>query len=152
MIEIMIIAVISLFSYYLFSRFDILEKIVAFSAKYESYEVDEIVSTIIVLVFCLAWFSIRRWHETARANDIISRKNIEIQSAYDEIKQLRGILPICSFCKKIRDDSGYWEQVDIYIQKHSDADVSHSICPKCLEKNYPEEFLEMYDEKIKQAE
>lgn len=55
-----------------------------------------------------------------------------------EVKKLRGILPLCSFCKKIRDDKGYWEQVDMYIQKNSEADVSHSICPDCLKNNYPE--------------
>jgi hypothetical protein len=54
-----------------------------------------------------------------------------------EIKILRGILPLCSFCKKIRDDKGYWEQVDIYIHKHSQADISHSICPECMKEHYP---------------
>ena len=59
------------------------------------------------------------------------------KKAAEEIKVLRGILPLCSFCKKIRDDEGYWEQVDIYIHKHSQADISHSICPECLKKHYP---------------
>jgi hypothetical protein len=59
------------------------------------------------------------------------------KKAAEEIKDLRGILPLCSFCKKIRDDEGYWEQVDIYIHKHSQADISHSICPECLKKHYP---------------
>ncbi|MFC1885285.1 GAF domain-containing protein [Thermodesulfobacteriota bacterium] len=58
------------------------------------------------------------------------------KKALQEIRALRGILPLCSFCKKIRDDEGYWEQVDIYIRKHSKADISHSICPECMEKHY----------------
>jgi PAS domain S-box-containing protein len=62
----------------------------------------------------------------------------ELQSALDEVQTLRGILPLCSFCKKIRDDSGYWEQVDIYIHKHSQADISHSICPDCAREHYPD--------------
>ena len=49
----------------------------------------------------------------------------------DELKILRGILPLCSFCKKIRDDKGYWERVDVYISKYSEADISHGICPDC---------------------
>ncbi|MCD4678212.1 MAG: hypothetical protein K8S18_19800 [Desulfobacula sp.] len=53
-----------------------------------------------------------------------------------EIKKLKGFLPICSSCKKIRDDKGYWEQVDVYIQKHSDTLFSHGICPECSEKLY----------------
>jgi PAS domain S-box-containing protein len=62
----------------------------------------------------------------------------ELQEALTEIKALRGILPLCSYCKKIRDDQGYWEQVDVYIRKHSRADVSHGICPDCAKKFFPE--------------
>ena len=58
------------------------------------------------------------------------------KKAIEEIKTLRGILPLCSFCKKIRDDDGYWEQVDIYIHKHLPADISHSVCPDCMKKHY----------------
>ena len=62
----------------------------------------------------------------------------ELQVALKEIKTLRGILPLCSFCKKIRDDKGYWEQVDVYIHKHLQADISHSICPDCAKEHYPD--------------
>ena len=62
----------------------------------------------------------------------------ELRKALDEIKTLRGILPLCSFCKKIRNVSGQWENVDTYIHKHSQADVSHGICPDCMKKHYPE--------------
>ncbi len=54
-----------------------------------------------------------------------------------EIKTLRGIVPICSHCKKIRDDKGYWNHLEAYIQKHSDASFSHGICPECAGKLYP---------------
>jgi len=64
----------------------------------------------------------------------------ELNKALSEVKTLRGILPLCSFCKKIRDDKGYWEQVDVYIHKYSQADISHSICPDCMKKNYPEHY------------
>lgn len=63
---------------------------------------------------------------------------VELQKALGEIKTLRGILPLCSFCKKNRDDKGYWEKVDVYIHKHSQADISHSVCPECMQKHYPE--------------
>ena len=68
----------------------------------------------------------------------------ELQGALKEIKTLRGILPLCSFCKKIRDDKGYWEQVDVYIHKYSQADISHSICPECAKEHYPD--LELFDD------
>ena len=60
----------------------------------------------------------------------------ELQNSLAEIKTLRGIIPICSVCKKIRDDKGYWKQVETYIQDHSEAEFSHSICPECA--LYPE--------------
>lgn len=63
-----------------------------------------------------------------------------LQTALAEVKTLRGILPICSFCKKIRDDEGAWNQVEVYVQKRSDANFSHGICPDCLEEHYPDEF------------
>jgi hypothetical protein len=68
----------------------------------------------------------------------------ELQKAIDEIKTLKGILPFCSICKKIRDDQGYWNQVDVYIDEHSEADISHSICPECAKKHYPD--YDIYEE------
>jgi len=62
----------------------------------------------------------------------------ELQKAFDEIKKLQGIMPICSYCKKIRDDQGYWNQVEDYVSRHSEAQFSHSICPECLKKHYPD--------------
>ena len=61
-----------------------------------------------------------------------------IQQQLDEIKTLRGILPICSHCKKVRDDKGYWETIESYISAHSEAEFSHGLCPKCIEALYPE--------------
>jgi hypothetical protein len=71
----------------------------------------------------------------------------ELQGALSEIKTLRGILPICSFCKNIRNDEGYYEQIEGYIHKHSGVDFSHTICPPCMEKHYPEEFASIAKKK-----
>jgi hypothetical protein len=62
----------------------------------------------------------------------------ELQEALGEIKQLSGLLPICASCKKIRDDKGYWNQIESYISKHSEAKFTHGICPECAKKLYPE--------------
>lgn len=79
--------------------------------------------------------------------EIVIRKQTEeerealigkLQSALKEIRSLEGILPLCSFCKKIRNDANEWEEVDAYIHTHSQADVSHSICPDCMKKHYPD--------------
>ena len=59
-----------------------------------------------------------------------------LQQALSEIKTLKGLIPICAQCKKVRDDSGYWQQVESYITDHSEAEFSHSICPDCKNKLY----------------
>lgn len=66
------------------------------------------------------------------------RKHTIIQQQLEQIKTLRGLLPICSHCKKIRDDTGYWETIEVYVRDHSDAEFTHGICPDCVETHYPE--------------
>ena len=58
----------------------------------------------------------------------------EVEEALSRVKQLQGLLPICSYCKKIRDDQNYWHQVESYVGQHTDARFSHGICPECTEK------------------
>lgn len=76
----------------------------------------------------------------ARHEDLMRLRHLnkELEKALSEIKTLRGILPICANCKKIRDDKGYWNAVEDYIRNHSEAEFSHSICPECSKKLYPE--------------
>ena len=62
----------------------------------------------------------------------------ELQEALTRVKTLSGLLPICAGCKKIRDDKGYWQQVETYIKEHSDADFTHGLCPDCFERLYPQ--------------
>ena len=67
---------------------------------------------------------------------------VELEAALAKVKLLSGFIPICASCKKIRDDTGYWQQVESYIQKHSNAEFSHSICPECSHRLYPELYPE----------
>ena len=60
----------------------------------------------------------------------------ELQDALSKVKKLSGFLPICASCKRIRDDKGYWNQIESYIRDHSDIDFSHGICPECAQKLY----------------
>jgi PleD family two-component response regulator len=62
----------------------------------------------------------------------------ELSEALDTVKKLEGMLPICMFCKKIRNDKGYWEQVELYISEHSDVRFSHGLCEECSKKHYSE--------------
>lgn len=77
----------------------------------------------------------------------IQRRNMheEKEKALQEVKILSGFLPICASCKKIRDDQGYWNQIESYIRDHSEAEFSHGICPDCAKKLYPD--LDLYNDK-----
>jgi hypothetical protein len=66
----------------------------------------------------------------------------ELQNALEEVKTLRGIIPICSYCKQIRDDKGMWKGLETYIHEHSDAQFSHSLCPAC----YAEQLKKLAEE------
>ncbi len=68
----------------------------------------------------------------------------ELEEALNNVKKLSGLLPICSHCKKIRDDKGYWNQIESYIHEHSEAVFSHGICQECAKKHYPD--LDLYDD------
>ncbi|MCI5135910.1 MAG: PAS domain S-box protein [Candidatus Electrothrix sp. AW2] len=93
--------------------------------------------------------------------DIHDRKEIELENkrlmqelrkALSSVKVLSGLLPICACCKKIRNDHGYWEQVEVYIGAHSDADFSHGICPECAKRLYPDLFVDNTVKKYKNAD
>ncbi|HEV3083068.1 MAG TPA: response regulator [Gemmataceae bacterium] len=64
----------------------------------------------------------------------LARRVDELENALARVKQLHGLLPICSYCKKIRDDQNYWQQVEAYISSHTDAQFSHGVCPDCYER------------------
>lgn len=68
----------------------------------------------------------------------IRRQQKALEEALAKVKLLSGFLPICCNCKKIRNDTGYWEQIEVYIREHSEAVFSHGICPECMYKLYPE--------------
>ncbi|HCL00303.1 MAG TPA: hypothetical protein DHW42_09405 [Candidatus Marinimicrobia bacterium] len=84
--------------------------------------------------------------------DITDRKKAEgereriiqdLQDALNRVKTLSGLIPICAGCKKIRDDEGYWSDVELYISKHSEAEFSHGLCSECMEKLYPEQYARL---------
>lgn len=95
-----------------------------------------------LLIFALVFF----WTRSLQ-REIQARKKIEeernalidqLKQTLREVKTLRGFLPICSHCRKVRKDSGYWQQIEAYIQEHTDAKISHGICPECMRELYPE--------------
>jgi hypothetical protein len=73
-----------------------------------------------------------------RAEEKITAQRDELEKALADIRRLRGILPICANCKKIRNDEGYWDRVEDYIRDHSEAEFSHGLCPDCARELYPD--------------
>lgn len=76
--------------------------------------------------------------ERKRAEEDRERVILELKAALAQVRTLSGLLPICANCKKIRDDQGYWTQIESYIREHSEADFSHGVCPECIENLYPD--------------
>lgn len=79
--------------------------------------------------------------------DLLEQQTVELKEALEKVKVLSGIIPICAWCKKIRNDSGYWDQLENYISAHSDADFTHGVCPECFEKQ-KKEIDEMEDRSL----
>jgi PleD family two-component response regulator len=86
--------------------------------------------------------------ELKKARDKERELIFKLKDALTKVKQLSGLVPICSRCKKIRDDEGYWQRVEEYIEMHSEAQLTHSLCPECVIKLFPE----MSDEILEEAE
>jgi len=86
---------------------------------------------------------------TERRRTEEERENLirKLNDALAKIKTLKGLLPICAWCKKIRDDGGYWKKVETYIKEHSEAFFTHCICPECLKKESPETYDEVSRER-----
>lgn len=76
--------------------------------------------------------------ELMALNRLLEQRNEQLKKSLEEIKTIKGLLPICSNCKKIRNDDGYWEEVETYFREHTDAEFSHGVCPDCFRELYPE--------------
>jgi hypothetical protein len=103
----------------------------------------------------IAGLAISHARQFDRLNEIAEELNNEkekLKSAVENVKQLRGLLPICSYCKKIRVDEGYWMQLEMYLRDHADLEFSHGLCPDCLKKLYPEYLKKEMDDNSKTTE
>jgi Membrane-associated sensor domain len=114
-------------------------KIIAFYLVYRA-----IIQTGLVKPYNLLFRQLKQNEEALR------EERDRLQQYIDTVKVLSGLLPICAACKKIRDDKGYWSQVEIYIERHSGAQFTHGICPDCAQRLYPKLFAEVDAEKLKQ--
>jgi hypothetical protein len=93
--------------------------------------------SVVALDFSLVALAASRFaRQKEQANLNLEQTNAQLQEALDNVKALSGLLPICAHCKKIRDDQGYWQQIEAYLQEHTGADFTHGICPTCAQELY----------------
>ena len=117
---------------------EVADKVKGFSAGGVDY-ISKPFQTEEVLARIETHLTLRRLSLELEAKNVhLEKTNRELSEALEEIKTLRGILPICSHCKNIRDDDGYWKQLEAYFDKHAGIQFSHGICPKCAKELYPE--------------
>lgn len=138
LIEISIILIGAIVVLIISALYNLSDSIVAFADKFAYIHFNELITVSpmwLFLVLAAIFFSYRRYREIIEINYELQQTNTTLRKAMTEIKQLQGILPICSSCKKIRDDAGYWHKVENYITHHSNVEFSHGICPKCADRD-----------------
>ncbi|MFO0699896.1 MAG: response regulator [Nitrospira sp.] len=109
----------------------------AFSAGAMDY-INKPVKSIELLARVASALTLKKEMDCRKLREVeLRRSNDELQRALREVKVLRGLIPICASCKKIRNDGGFWQQIEEYIGEHSEAEFSHGICQPCLKKLYP---------------
>ena len=135
--ELVIIALFMFVFYLLSIRFDLFERLMQFCLKHEEQEFDEIIILLNFVFLTALVFSWRRWLDIRKLGKNLVTRNLELQEALRQIKLLQGVLPICSNCKRIRDDKNEWHQIEEYMSLHSEAEFSHGLCPDCARKLYP---------------
>lgn len=103
----------------------------------------ENIPIITVFVIITEWSFIKRKNAEKEREKLSS----DLENEISKVKVLSGLLPICASCKKIKNDQGYWDQIEAYISKHSEAEFTHGVCPECTKKLYPEYYDELYGKK-----
>lgn len=119
------------------------------SHQYESFNISRYFITIAIV--CISSYGIESarytFHTLSEKNNIsLLQEKQRLEKALAEIKTLSGMIPICANCKKIRNDEGFWEQVETYVRDRSEADFSHAICPDCIDLLYPEYKQDIQDQ------
>lgn len=109
----------------------------AFSAGAMDY-INKPVKSVELLARVASALALKKETDCRKLREVeLCRSNEELQRALREVKVLRGLIPICASCKKIRNDGGFWQQIEEYIGEHSEAEFSHGLCQPCLKKLYP---------------
>lgn len=124
-------------------NFDEFNKVIAWLYFHDTDRLDVFFTVVVFLLPAIAWYTWRRHRELREqirrreaAEEEKQRLEPELQNALADITMLRRLLPICPSCKRIRDDKGSWDQVEVYIEAHLDRKLSHGLCPDCARRLY----------------
>ena len=120
--DLVVMIIIATVLFALASIFHVFERFADFHQKHGVGPIDDFVIAFAALTIAFAIFSLRRWRE--------------LQKALANVRTLQGLIPICASCRRIRDDIGYWNHLEFYLETHSEAELIHTICPKCAKKLY----------------
>ncbi len=141
--ELLLIAAGAIIIFAISAWIDLFSQTIAWLYRHDTWQLDELFTVMVFLAIAFALYSRRRWHELT--DEIRERIKAEesnheliqsLEKALTEVRTLRGLLPLCAWCKKVRDDTGYWMELESYIQANSDAKVTHGICPDCARKAF----------------
>ncbi len=137
-LELLIILALAVIAFVAAGQLDLFERLHGFMEDHEDWELDELLILSLYFVVAGLVFSLRRWRESQRLSVGLRKETERLQAALNEVKLLRGIVPICAWCKKIRDDQGFWQQVDQYVSEHSEVEFTHGMCPECAARKMAE--------------
>ena len=123
--------------------FDVINKVISWFMAHESLQLDEFTTVLIFLVIASVVFDWRRRNEVLQEMQRRERAEAErdrliphLESALYDVQVLSKLLPICGECKKVRDDKGYWDEVELYLQAHFDMRITYGMCPECAKRLY----------------
>jgi large-conductance mechanosensitive channel len=138
-----VIAILAVVIYVASAFFDVINKVISWFMAHESLQLDEFTTVLIFLVVAFVVYGWRRRNEALQEMQRRERAEAErdrliphLESALYDVQVLSKLLPICGECKKVRDDKGYWDEVELYLQAHFDMRVTYGMCPECAKRLY----------------
>lgn len=141
--DLVVIALLSILVFATSVIFDLFNRIITWVYRHDTWQLDELFTVSIFLMFAFAIYGWRRYTELL--SQITRRKKAEqekaelvpqLESALADVSALKKLLPICASCKKVRDDTGYWSRVEVYVETHFHTKFDEWICPECAKKMY----------------
>lgn len=137
-IELVIVLLLGIPVWFIAGYLDFFELLVEWSAKHERFEIDEFFTVTIYFTLALLVILIRRHINLKEHLKELKQKNLEIREATNQIRVLKQIITVCSYCRKVRGENDKWQSLDSYISEHTDSRFSHGICPTCIKHHHPE--------------